>query len=256
MTTALMNVPAECLRDCALTFRDRQPIDIDLAIQQHADYASALRQMGVYVEILRINDMSPDGVFVEDAAIVLDECAIVASMGIEARRAEVDAMADVLSRFRSDLRRIHWPARIEGGDVLVVGKRIYVGQSSRTNAAGLLAVKEIAAPLGYDVRSVTVRGCLHLKTGVTAIDETTLICNPEWIDVSAFYDVDLMHVDPHEPWAANILRVDDQLLLNGSFPRTADRIDAIRGGNHRIVVSEFAKAEAGLTCLSIVFNSG
>jgi dimethylargininase len=254
MITAIVNAPTESLQNCSLTHLDRHPIQFDLALQQHANYASTLHEMGARVEMLKINQESPDAVFVEDAAIVLDELAIVTSMGNAKRRCEVEAVASVLSRFRADVRRIRLPARIEGGDVLALGKTLFVGQSSRTDVAGLWALEEIVKPFGYDVRPVSVRECLHLKTGVTALDESTLVCNPKWIDVSAFGDFRLIHVDPREPWAANVLRINDRLILNGSFPRTADRIDAVRGGNRRVVISEFGKAEAGLTCMSIVFK--
>ena len=145
------------------------------------------------------------------------------------------------------------PATLEGGDVLRVGRRLFVGISSRTNAAGVGALRNVAAPYGYTVTPVPVTGCLHLKTGVTALDDTTLLANPAWVDLSPFAGMEILPVDEAEPWAANVLRHGHSLLASAAYPRTAELLDRRGYAPNRVDISEFAKAEAGLTCLSLLF---
>ena len=254
MRIALLNKPTPALEECQLTFLGRDSIQLEFALQQHAEYAAALCKMGVHVEMLEVNQSCPDAVFVEDTAIILDEVAVITSMGSASRRTETAAMAGATSNFRRDVRRISLPATIDGGDVLRVGKTLFVGKSSRTNDAGINAFEEIVKFFSYAVHRVQVSGCLHLKTGITALNDETVVCNPDWVDVSRFADYRLIQVDAREPWGANALRIGDRLLLNTSYPRTADRIDALNFECVRVDISEFGKAEAGLTCLSIVFE--
>lgn len=216
MKIAVLNKPTRALKKCGLTFLGREPIHLNTALRQHADYAEALRRMGVHVELLEVNQTHPDAAFIEDTTIILDELAIVTSMGSATRRAEIDVMADVVSGFRRDVRRISAPAHIEGGDVLRVGRTLFVGISPRTNDAGISALEEIARPFGYAVRRVRVGGCLHLKTGITALDDETFVYNSAWIDASPFAGYRLIHVAAEEPWGANVLRIDGRFLGHGT----------------------------------------
>jgi dimethylargininase len=254
MKIALLNKPTLALTNCELTFLDRTPIHLETALQQHADYASALQSFGLHVEVLEINPTAPDAVFVEDTAIILDEVAIMTSMGNSNRRAEVIAMSEILARYRANLRTIAVPASIEGGDVLVVDKTIYVGESSRTNAAGIAALAGITEPFGYQVVAVKVHGCLHLKTGITAIDDGFYIVNSSWVDTRVFAKSRLIEVAEGEPWAANVLKIDDGLIVNSAYPATAYKIESAGYQVHRLNISEFGKAEAGLTCMSLIFK--
>ena len=149
--------------------------------------------------------------------------------------------------------RIEPPARIDGGDVLVVGRRVFVGQSGRTDAAGARALAAALAPFGYEVVPVAVPGSLHLKSAATALDAETLLVNAEWIDLAPLSGYDLVHVDPAEPWAANALAVGGRVLVHDGFPRTLERLAARGYGLYPIDVSEFLKAEAGVTCKSILY---
>ncbi len=254
MKIALLNKPTSAIEACELTYLDRAPIQLDAALGQHAAYAAALGNLGVRVEALNINKTSPDAVFVEDVAIILDEVAVIASMGSPARRAEVAAMVPIIAGYRSEVRRVSPPATIDGGDVLKVGKRLFVGNTSRTNPAGIQALAEITRPFGYTVAPVDVWGCLHLKTGITALSDETFIVNPLWIDISPFRKTNLIPVPEEESWGANALRVEDRLILNAAFPRTADKIEWLGFEAERVDISEFGKAEAGLTCMSLIFN--
>lgn len=252
---ALLNTPSPRLGDCALSFIERKPIDLELAGAQHRAYANALIACGVEVEVLAVNAECPDGVFVEDCAIVLDELAVVARPGHPARRAETAAMAAQLSRYR-ELERVEAPATIDGGDVLRVGKRIFVGRTARTNDDGIAALRRICAPLGYEVAPLEVRGCLHLKSAVTGLDDGTVLLDPSSIDRELFAGLRVIEVDGDEPMAANALSAPGALIMNAAFPRTMDKVSAL-GLGYEIVgvnISEFMKAEAALTCMSLLIG--
>lgn len=221
------------------------------AVTQHAAYEQALAALGCTVQRLPPEPALPDSVFVEDTAVVCDEVAIIARPGAASRRAEVDTVAAALAAHRP-LARIDAPGTLDGGDVLRVGRRIYVGVSSRTNAEGVRQLRDILTPLGYVVQDVAVSGCLHLKTAVTEVARDTVLLNPDWIDAAPFEGLQCIAVDPSEPFAANALRVGDVLLCASAHPLTRRRIE-----DHGIEVctvdaDELAKAEAGLTCCSIL----
>jgi len=241
------------LAGCELTHLPRLSIDVALARRQHAAYEHALRDAGYTVERLEASPEMPDSVFIEDVAIVFDELAIVTRPGAESRRAEVPAVAEALQRFRP-VRVIQPPGTIDGGDVLVAGRQVFVGLSTRTNADAARQMREILAPLGYTVREARVRGCLHLKSAVTAIAGGTLLANLAWIERGLFDGFDVVEIDASEPMAANALRVGDRVIYPTAFPRTADRL-AARGLTLSFVdASEVAKAEGAVTCCSLIVN--
>ena len=253
MTLALTRAPARDMSACELTYLGRQPIDAARAAAQHRVYRRALEDCGAQVVTLPALDELPDSVFVEDTAIVLDELAIITSPGVASRRPELRANAPEIARLRPVVE-IRPPATIEGGDVLRVGRKIYVGLSPRTNRAGVAALSALVAPHGYKVRTVALRDCLHLKSGCTAIGDETILAHPDWVDVSVFRAYEVVAVQPTEPWAANTLRVGAHVCVGAAFPRTAELL-AKRGYDVRVVdVSEFAKAEGGLTCMSLLFQ--
>src|SRR2546423_2405158 len=253
MIVALTREPARSLDACELTYREREPIDARVAATQHRAYCEALRACGAEVVMLPRIDELPDSVFVEDTAIVLDELAVLARPGVESRRAEFEMIEPEVARLRP-VARVEPPATLEGGDVLRAGRKLYVGLSPRTNAAGVAALGELCAPHGYEVVPVVLRDCLHLKTGCSALDDETILFNPDWIDAVSFGGLRVVAVDADEPWAANVLRVGRTLCVGAAFPRTARKLSA-RGYRVRAVdCSEFAKAEGGLTCMSLLFR--
>jgi len=242
------------LADCELTFVEREPIDLDRAVAQHAAYAALLRSLGLEVLELPADPALPDCCFVEDVAVVLDEVALLAMPGAPSRRGEVRAVEEALARFRP-LERTRLPATLEGGDVLRVGRRLFVGRSERTNEAGIARLAAVAEPLGYRVVPVTVTGCLHLKSAVTALDDERLLANPAWLDPSPLAGLGVVAVDPDEPGAANVLRVGGAVVAHPGFPRTIDRLAALGYAVRTLDVSEFVKAEAALTCKSLLFRA-
>jgi dimethylargininase len=253
MIVALTREPAGALDACELTYREREPIDAGVAARQHRDYCDALRACGAHVVTLPAVGELPDSVFVEDTAIVLDEIAVLTRPGVESRRGEVSLIEPEVARLRHVVR-VEPPATLEGGDVLRLGRTLYVGLSPRTNASGADALRRLAAPHGYEVLTVEPRGCLHLKTGCSGLDEETVLVNPDWVDAAVFRGREIVPVDASEPWAANVLSVGGSVCVSAAFPRTAEMLSA-RGYEVRAVeVSEFAKAEGGMTCMSLLFR--
>ena len=253
MIVALTREPARALDACELTYREREPIDAAVAAAQHRGYCEALEACGARVRLLPAVNELPDSVFVEDTAIVLDEVAVLTRPGVESRRGEVGLVEKEVARLRPCVR-VESPATLEGGDVLRLGRTLYVGLSPRTNAEGAAALRRLAAPHGYEVITVEPQGCLHLKTGCSGLDEETVLVNPDWVDTAVFRGLKVVPVDASEPWAANVLQVAGSVCVGAAFPRTAEMLSA-RGYDVRAVeVSEFAKAEGGLTCMSLLFR--
>ena len=250
---AITRTPSAALSRCALTYLARHPIDVPRALDQHAAYVQALQDCGVHVRNLHAEDDLPDAVFVEDTAIVVDECAVIGRPGIESRRGEVESVAVALAEFRPIIR-ITAPGTLEGGDVLQVGRTFFVGQTPRTNAAGTAQLAGALEPHGYEVVAATPTGCLHLKSAATSIGRETLLVNPAWIDVALFGRWQCVPVAAEEPFAANALLVDDLVHLAASAPLTRRKLDALGFTTTSLDTSEFEKAEAALTCLSLLFR--
>lgn len=250
---ALTREISPALASCELTHLPRVPIDVERARAQHREYEQALAEAGCRVERLPSSADMPDSVFVEDIAIVFDELAIVTRPGAESRRAEVPAMAEALEKHRR-LCRIAAPGTVDGGDVLVVGKRVYAGLSTRTNAEAIAQMYEALRPHGYTVCAVNVRDCLHLKSAVTAVGDDVLLVNPSLVSKEVFNGYQFIDVDPAEPMAANALRVGDVVIYPSAFPRTAERLARSGLTIRPVDASEVAKAEGAVTCCSVVFR--
>ncbi|HYL37661.1 MAG TPA: arginine deiminase family protein [Bryobacteraceae bacterium] len=254
MLIALTRGVSPTLGHCELQELARQPIDIAKAIEQHRCYERRLAELGARVLSLPADARFPDAVFVEDPAIVLDEIAVMTRMGAESRRGEGDGIAEALVAFR-DLRRIEAPATLEGGDVMRVGKTLYVGLSRRTNSHGIRQLEQFLRPLGYEVIPVPVRGCLHLKSACCYLGSETILSNRAWIDAAALSGFRILDVPAEEPRSANILRVGGTLILPAAFPKTRQLLEDSGFQVCAIDVSELAKAEGGVTCTSILFES-
>ena len=254
MLRALTRQVSPSFAACELTFLDRQPIDVAKAIEQHRNYEACLTDLGIHVMSLPADDAFPDGVFVEDAAIVLDEVAIVTRPGAESRRGETKSIAQALSNFR-ELRYIREPGTLEGGDVLLVGRTLYVGLSRRTNREGISQLTDVVDSLGYRVVLVEVTGCLHLKSGACWAGGDMILANREWVDVNQFRDFKIIEVPSDEPSAADVLPIGDALLVPSNFVHTRKILEALGIQVHPIDVSELQKAEAGVTCMSLLFET-
>lgn len=250
---AIVRQPSLAIARCALTFLERTPIDFGLAVRQHGEYVKALEEAGLSVQILPPEADLPDAVFVEDAAVIVEECAVLTRPGIDSRRPEVDAIAPAVDAVRPTVR-IQPPGTLEGGDVLRVGRTFFVGQTPRTNAEGTRQFARILEPHGYDVIPVEPHGCLHLKSAVTYIGHETVLVNPEWVDVDLFSRWQCVPVPPEEPFGANALLAGEIVHVSASAPLTRRKLDALGFSTKSLDTGEFEKAEAALTCLSLLFS--
>lgn len=255
MYMAITREVSPTLGRCELSFVERTAIDVDLAARQHAAYRDALAALGCRVVSLPAEPGLPDAVFVEDTALAFDEIAVTTRPGAASRRAEVESVARALAAYRT-LRAIEAPGTIDGGDVLRIGRTIYVGRAARTNDAGIAQLAAHVAPFGYSVQPVATRECLHLKSAVTAIADDTLLINARWLeDPAVFAAYRRIEVDPGEPHAANALRIGEALIYPTSFPRTLDKLARAGIAVTTVDVSELQKAEGAVTCCSIVLRA-
>jgi dimethylargininase len=247
---AIVQPPSPLLNEGERTHVERTPIDFTRAVRQHRAYCSLLQECGCTVRVVHANAHRPDGVFIEDTAVVLDEVAILGSMGAASRRLETAAIEPILSEY-GPVRRIEPPATLEGGDVLRVGRTLLAGLSGRTNADGIESLAGHARRFGYEVRAVPVRGCLHLKTACTALPDGRLLVNPAWVDVPSLHGYHLVEVDASEPFAANVLLAGETVVMAEGHPRTEARVRALGFKVRTVDISELGKAEGGVTCLSL-----
>jgi dimethylargininase len=250
---ALTHVPSPNLEQCQRTHVAWAPIVLGRAVQQHQAYCRMLRRCGADVITLDVNRDLPDSVFIEDTAIVLDDVAVLASMGAPSRRAEPAGIEPELRKHRP-VERVELPATIEGGDVLRVGRTLLVGLSSRTNPAGAEALAAITRRFGFQVTPMPVRGCLHLKSACCALPDGRLLVNPAWLDAEALRGFELVRVPDAEPDAANLALVGGRVCLPAAHPQTADLVRRLGFETETIDLSEFAKAEGCVTCLSILLG--
>jgi dimethylargininase len=254
MRIAITRAVPESLARCELTHLARTPIDVARANDQHRRYEAALAALGCTIRSAPAADDLPDSVFVEDVAVVLDELAIVTRPGAPSRRGERDAVAALLSEYRP-LHAIAAPGTVDGGDVLVLGRTLYVGLSTRTNEDAAHQLARMVEPFGYEVRTVQVAGCLHLKSAATALDAEHVLCNPAWIDPRTFDGYRTRVVHPDEPHAANVLNVGGTVVAAAAHVRT---IAALQADGYRVCavdVSELAKAEGAVTCCSVIVEA-
>lgn len=252
------SVPAS-IYECELTHLSREPIDYARAVAEHAQYEATLRRLDCRVQRLPDAPDLPDSVFVEDAAVVLDDLAVIARPGAVSRRPEVEAMAAALAPHRP-LARIEAPGTLDGGDVLMTPGRAFVGISGRTNDEGARQLRAILAPHGVEVIAVPVTGCLHLKSAVTLASlppeggRRVLVVNPDWVDVGHFAEFDLIEVDPSEPTAANVLCLGTNVICAAEHPKTRARLETAGLKTLTVPAGELAKAEGGVTCCSVVLT--
>lgn len=270
MLTAITRQVSPSINRCELTYHVQEPIDVAKAIAQHEAYEECLRSLGVRVVSLEAEPDLPDAVFVEDAAIVVDEVAVIPVMGAASRRPETESLARALSIYRP-LKFMHAPDTLDGGDVMRIGRRMFVGASSRTNTEGIAQLRAALSPFDYEVLAVDVRQCLHLKSGCSYVGANSILVNRELVDVKQLAGFELIDIPASEPGAANVLLIEDVIegavegviessvkevvIVPNAFPQTISLLEA-RGFNVRAIdVSEFQKAEGGVTCKSIIFNA-
>jgi dimethylargininase len=253
MLTALTRAVSPSLARCELTHLARSPIDVSLARRQHEAYEEALRQAGCAVVRIRAEPDLPDAVFVEDTAVVFDEVAVVTRPGAPSRRPETESTREALAAYRP-VERITEPGTLDGGDVLVAGRTVFVGSGGRSNEAGIVQLGRLLAPFDYRVVAVAAAGCLHLKSAATLLTDSDVLVNPAWVGPHVFRPLQPVPIDPLEPFAANALRVGGSLLHGAAHPRTRERIERIGITVVPVDLGELAKAEGALTCCSLLIT--
>jgi dimethylargininase len=253
MLKAITRAVSRNISRCELTFRQRERIDYEKAVRQHAAYRDLLRRRGAEVLDLEASDECPDCCFVADTAVVLEEMAVIASPGSRSRQGEVRAVEEVLSLHR-EVAHIAPPATLDGGDTVVIANRIFIGRSERTNTEGIESLTRIARSLGYNVIPVSVVGSLHLSTACSALDEETVLLNPRWIDPAPFARYRVLNVPEDEPWSASTMRIGEAVCVEAGAPRTLDLVGRHCAEVEVLDISEFRKAEGSLPCLSILFH--
>jgi dimethylargininase len=248
---ALVREVSPQLAQCELTHLEREAIDAQRAMRQHRDYTKALQALGCDLQWLAPLPPCPDSVFVEDTAVVLAEIAVVTRPGAASRRGETPTVKQALEKHTS-VSVIAEPGCLDGGDVLHIGRTLYVGLSARTNEAGIDQLARLLGPHGYRVAKVPLSGCLHLKSACSFIPPDLLLVNPAWVDPTTFGPLRSVAVDEREAHAANTLSIGGTTLVSSAYPHTRRRLEAAGVRTYSVDVSELHKAEGGLTCMSLL----
>jgi dimethylargininase len=251
MTTAITRHISPRFNECEITHIDRNPIDLNVARAQHQEYVKALAALGCQVIELAEEPSLPDSVFVEDTAFILPECAVITRPGADSRKPEIDSIVKALTP-HLPLVRVTEPASVDGGDVLVLGKHIYIGLSTRSNQASVDQLQAALDQYGYKVIGVQMHDCLHLKTAITKVDDKTVLLNPKWVDTHHFKDFTWIEVDADEPFAANCLPINGRIIYPTAFPKTRAKLEARGYVIQPVTVDELAKAEGAVTCCSLI----
>lgn len=251
MPLAVTRAISPRFNECEITHIERTPIDLDIARAQHSQYIDALRQLGCEVLELPVEADLPDSVFVEDAAFILPHTAVITRPGADSRKPETESIIRALSP-HINLMHLQEPATLDGGDVLVIGKNIYIGLSTRSNQDAIDQLNLMLGNDGYTVTGVQLHDCLHLKSAVTRVDDNTLLINKNWVDTHHFEQYELIEVHPDEHHAANCLPVGNSIIYPTSFPKTDARLRSRGYKTVNIEVDELAKAEGAVTCCSLI----
>ena len=253
MTIAITRDVSPRFNECEITHIERKPINVEVARAQHHHYVQALRILGCDVLELPAESDLPDSVFVEDTAFILPEVAVITRPGADSRKPETESILRALTPLIK-LLPLREPATLDGGDVLVLGKRIYIGLSTRSNLAAINQLNELLGEYGYSVTGVQMHDCLHLKSAVTRVDENTLLINPNWVDTHHFEDFNWIEVDSSEPFAANCLPIGDSIIFPTAFPKTRAKLEEAGYKIVTVDISELAKAEGAVTCCSLIIE--
>jgi dimethylargininase len=229
--------------------------DYDLALKQHAAYIRAMESLGITVRVLPADEAYPDSCFVEDVAVLSERCAVVTNPGAQSRNGEVAGIIPVLKDFypEKDIHRIVSPGTLEGGDVMRIEDRFYVGISARTNEAGITQFVAILKPYGYTVIPIALKEVLHLKTGVNYLADKRLLVSGEFITKPEFAPYDKTVIPPGEDYAANCLWINGTVVFPAGFPAAEALLKPFGYPLLPVDTSEFRKIDGGLSCLSLRF---
>ena len=254
-TNAIVRTPATNFSDGLTTRTDCAP-DVGKALEQHAAYCRALAACGLEVTVMPADARYPDGAFVEDTFVIAERVAIATRPGAPTRMGEVASVAATLQRFRPHWEQIQSPGTVDGGDVCQVDEHFLIGVSNRTNVQGATQLANILVRHGYTASTFDIRGqssLLHLKSGVTYLGERRFVTAPGFPTIVEFSDCARIEVAPAEAYAANGIRVNDEILIAAGFPAIAISLERLGHRVRLLDMSEFAKMDGGLSCLSLRF---
>ena len=247
---ALVRRPSSRMADGIVTFGEREAVDAALAVAQHEAYVDALRGAGWAIHEVAPADDLPDSAFVEDTVVVCGELAVLARPGAPERRAEVGGTEEVVRALGLEVARIEGPGTLDGGDVLTVGRTLYVGRGGRTNEEGIRRLEELVAPRGFRVVTVPLRDVLHLKSAITALPDGTIIAaDPSLLDTSP---LPAIRTVPEEAGSHVVPLGGDTVLMAASAPRTAEQLADAGLDVVAVDIGEFEKMEGCVTCLSVL----
>jgi dimethylargininase len=254
MALAITRKISPRFNECEITHIDRTPINMEIAEIQHNEYIKALQALNCDVIELPAEKDLPDSVFVEDTAFILPEVAVITNPGADSRKPEIDTIIQALLPHKK-LVQVTAPATVDGGDVLALGKNIYIGLSTRSNQHAVEQLNILLKDFGYQVFGIKLTDCLHLKSAVTKVDDKTLLINPNWVDSSRFTGFDLIPIHASEDFAANCLPINGHIIYPTSFPHTQKLLEAKGYKIKNVHLDELAKAEGAVTCCSLIIDA-
>jgi dimethylargininase len=225
--------------------------DYALACAQHDLYIRALETCGLAVIVLEPDEAFADSTFIEDTCLVTKKCIVITRPGALSRRGEIDAVEQAMARFERPMAKITAPATLDAGDVMMVHNHFYVGLSNRTNDAGINQLRQILAPHGYTVSAIALDSVLHLKTGVSYLENNCLLAWKNFLTRPEFASFTILPVDDTQAYAANSVWINDRVLVPEGFEKTARLIEQQGYETIAVDVSEFRKLDGGLSCLSV-----
>jgi len=248
---AIVRDVSDTFQECVTSFHTKVQIDVALAKRQHRHYCNILSSLGLKLISIEADDILPDCCFTEDTAIVIDDLSIITYPGTPSRVRETIEIEKILSPLKT-IVHINEPGTIEGGDVLKIGKKIYIGSSSRTNEEGIRQVALVVEPKGYQVIPVKIKNTLHLKSVCTYMGRGCILLAEGYLDDTIFSEYDKVIVPKEEEYCANCLVVQGNVLIPKGFPKTKQLIENKGFPIIEIEMSEIEKAEGALTCLSVI----
>jgi dimethylargininase len=251
-TKAIVRRPCPAIVD-GLTTSDLGKPDYNLALQQHIQYLKALMACGLKVHILEPDNTYPDSTFIEDTALLTPDCAIITNPGAPSRKGETKEIAILLPKYFPNMERIITPGTVDAGDIMMVGSHYFIGLSERTNKAGAKQIIDILKKYGLSGSTITLQQVLHLKTGVSYLENNTLLATGEFLNIKDFCDFKIISVEDDEKYAANSIWVNDYVIMPSGYPKSQQ---AIKEAGYKILTvntSEFRKIDGGVSCLSLRF---
>jgi dimethylargininase len=249
---AIVRRPCQAISDGLTTSDLGKPV-YSVALEQHLNYSKILEEAGLKVKVLPANETYPDSTFIEDVALCTKSFAVITSPGALSRRGEISGIRETLSDYYSTIEEIKLPGTVEAGDIMMVGDHFFIGISDRTNITGATSLISILQKHGYTGSCVPLKKMLHLKSGVSYLENNILLVCGEFINAAQFKGFDKIIVDAEEAYAANSLWINEIILVPDGFPKTREKIEKAGYTTIIIDVSEFRKIDGGLSCLSLRF---